>query len=60
MPGLFKPAEADCALTAWWMSYAGHRGLDYGWRTADPGRTKRIYAAFSGTVVSVYSGGEIQ
>ncbi len=57
MPGLLKPVEQDCALTAWWFSYPNHRGLDYGWRTVDPGRTKRIYAAFRGVVKSVYRGG---
>lgn len=53
-----KPAEPDCDLTAWWGSYAGHKGLDYGWRFADPDRTRRVYAAYEGTAVSVYAGGD--
>lgn len=56
MPGLGRPVETDAPLTAWWESYAGHRGLDYGWLKADPGRTQRIYAALDGVVASVYNG----
>lgn len=50
-----KPCESDSPLTGWWGSYPGHQGLDYGWLNADPSRTKRIYAAYAGVVVSVYA-----
>lgn len=51
-----KPVREDCPLTAWWMSYPGHRGLDYGWLNADPRGTQRVYAAYRGSVVYVYRG----
>lgn len=57
MPFFIKPCADDCPLTEWWMSYPGHRALDYGFLNADPVRTKRIYAAYSGVVVYAYSGG---
>lgn len=52
-----KPTQEDCPLTGWWGSYAGHKGLDYGFLKADPARTQQVYAAYAGTVVSVYGGG---
>lgn len=57
MPEFIKPCEADAPLTGWWNSYPGHKALDYGFRNPDPVRTKRIYAAYKGVVVSVYSQG---
>ena len=52
-----KPVQDGCPLTAWWGSYPGHKGLDYGWLIADPARTQQVYAAYAGVVVSIYSGG---
>lgn len=58
MPFFVKPTQDDCPLTGWWGSYAGHKGLDYGFLKADPARTQQVYAAYAGTVVSVYGGGD--
>lgn len=57
MPYFVKPVQEDCPLTGGWGSYAGHKGLDYGWLNADPARTRQVYAAYEGAVVSVYGGG---
>ena len=40
MPFFVKPTQDDCPLTGWWGSYAGHKGLDYGFLNADPARTQ--------------------
>lgn len=57
MPTLSRPVEPDAPYNGGWESYAGHKGIDYGWRTADPVRTQRVYAALGGRVSSVYRDG---
>ncbi|WP_120265009.1 M23 family metallopeptidase [Microbacterium sp. AG238] len=57
MPTLSRPVEPDAPYKGGWGSYTGHRGIDYGWWTADPVRTQRVYAALGGRVSSVYRDG---
>lgn len=52
---LARPVEPDSALTSPYGARAigFHNGIDFGWRTVDPTRTRRVYAAADGVVEEV-------
>ncbi len=56
MVKLIKPTPSNNLVRGWSTAGAGHRGIDYGWETANPSETQKILAAAAGKVIETYSG----
>lgn len=56
MVTLIKPTPSNNLVRGWSTAGAGHRGIDYGWQTANPSETQKILAAAAGKVIEAYSG----
>ena len=56
MVKLIIPTPSRNFVRGWSTAGAGHRGIDYGWQTANPAETQKILAAAAGKVIEVYSG----